>query len=111
MFCINCLVVGCMVLLLINVDLYAMNHKVAQMRVAAARGHTDDLQKLIKDGTPVNKQDRDGRTPLHYAVDCDQKMAVKILLEGKADPCAMTRNKNTPLHYVQSEEMVRILAR
>jgi ankyrin repeat protein len=70
------------------------------LMIAALRGHTELVRKLIARGADVNKT---GWTPLHYAATGGHAAIVELLLENHAYIDAESPNKTTPLmmaaHY------------
>uniref|UniRef100_A0ABD2VXR8 Ion transport domain-containing protein n=1 Tax=Trichogramma kaykai TaxID=54128 RepID=A0ABD2VXR8_9HYME len=70
----------------------------------------DELLRLFLDNStppvPLNRQDRLGQTPLHYAVARGCKSLIKPMLEGGADPCLTNAKGSTPLHLVCHREDV-----
>ena len=48
---------------------------------AVKSGKPEILRLLLKAGADVNKQDSQGATPLHCAIECDMLEAVKLLLD------------------------------
>ncbi|MDE2367574.1 MAG: ankyrin repeat domain-containing protein [Burkholderiales bacterium] len=64
------------------------------LMMAALRGETDWVQKLIDHGAQVN---REGWTPLHYAATGPQPKAVALLLDRGAVVDAPSPNGTTPL--------------
>jgi len=59
------------------------------------------LQKMIEQGADVNAKDKDGRTPLMYAVMYNRKEFISILLENGADVNAFDRTGWTVLKYAE----------
>ena len=70
------------------------------LMIAALKGHTDLVRKLIARGADVNKP---GWTPLHYAATNGHVAIVEMLLENHAYIDAESPNGTTPLmmaaHY------------
>ena len=70
------------------------------LMMAAIRGHTGLVRKLVDRGADVNKT---GWTPLHYAATSGHLAIIEILLEQHAYIDAESPNKTTPLmmaaHY------------
>jgi hypothetical protein len=68
--------------------------------LAAMKGHTELVRKLIARGADVNKT---GWTPLHYAATTGQLAIIQLLLDEHAYIDAESPNKTTPLmmaaHY------------
>ncbi len=60
----------------------------ADLRTAARKGQTAEVDALLKSGVPVDSRDKDGRTALMLAADRGQAAAVRILLARGADPKA-----------------------
>ncbi|XP_025420007.1 uncharacterized protein LOC112690247, partial [Sipha flava] len=62
------------------------------------------VEDYIKKGAVVNAKDKDGWTPLHYAVQNGYNEVVGVLLNKGADVNAKTTDKgNTPLHIAVSK--------
>lgn len=69
------------------------------LTLAAEEGHEAVVEMLIKGGADVNRLDRNGRGPLHIAVQMNDVETVDVLLQrGSADPNKFDRNSVTPLH-------------
>lgn len=79
------------------------------LMLAAFRGHTDLVRKLIARDADVNKP---GWTPLHYAATGGHLAVMKILLDEHAYINAESPNKTTPLMMAAeygSTEAVKLL--
>lgn len=70
-----------------------------QMHVASAAGDIRRLKALMAEGGDVNTPDKQGRTPLMYALRFDQIRAAQFLLEQGALVDQQTHDKSTALHY------------
>jgi hypothetical protein len=81
----------------------------------------DDIKRVVK-LLQYPRKDLDfiynGRTPLHYAIQKNNKNIAKILLDAGAKPNATTRDYLTPLHHAvtyanddESEEMLKLFLR
>ncbi|KAL5723910.1 hypothetical protein ACHQM5_007244 [Ranunculus cassubicifolius] len=77
---------------------------------SAREGEIQNLQKFIDNGVSVNlfffffffissSPNSEGRTPLHWAVDCGHTDIVELLLAKNADVDAKDNEGQTPLHY------------
>lgn len=64
------------------------------LMMAALRGRDDWARQLLARGARVN---RDGWTPLHYAVSAPSTAVARLLLERGADVNARAPNASTPL--------------
>ncbi len=79
---------------------------------AAGQGDLDRLSRLLdQDPKLVSARDGEGITPLHFAVLCGQRDAVKLLLDHKADVNAKPEpdscDWSTPLHCaVRDDDLV-----
>ncbi|MBU6258945.1 MAG: ankyrin repeat domain-containing protein [Burkholderiales bacterium] len=79
------------------------------LMMAALRGETDWVRKLIDRGARINRQ---GWTPLHYAASGPEPEVVRLLLEHGAAIDAPSPNQTTPLMMAARygrEESVSIL--
>jgi ankyrin repeat protein len=59
----------------------------------------DIIKILISKGADINAGDKDGYTPLHYAVKHTNLAIITLLLKKNADIHAVDSWGNTPLHY------------
>ncbi len=72
---------------------------------ASHRGDLGAVQKLVAtDGSLVGAMDKNGRTPLHWAVLGGHKELIKFLLAKKAEINARDSNDISPLHLVGVEK-------
>jgi ankyrin repeat protein len=66
---------------------------------AAARGDSQAVRALLKEGDDVNAAQGDGMTALHWAAELGNHDLGRLLLQSGADPAATTRiGRHTPLH-------------
>ena len=76
------------------------------------RHSTSDLVQAIEQGGAVDARDREGRTPLFYAVgEGDAAITAELLRRG-ASPNAQDKNLETPLHFAAREyrpELAKLL--
>jgi ankyrin repeat protein len=77
---------------------------------AAFAGKAEIVQALIGHGADLDARTGDVQiTPLHYAVHWNTKKihrdAVRVLLEGGADPNVLNRDMESPLHYMLYREV------
>lgn len=84
-----------------NVDktaLHAAVHVIGDLETNV-ENRTKIVQLLIDNNADMEIQDKDGRTPLHFAVSSGLTEAVQILTEKGANVMAQdSMNKETPLH-------------
>lgn len=66
----------------------------------------DTLRKLIHDNN-VNYADKDGNTPLFYAL--NKFDVVKLLIEKGANVNSQNKNGNTPLMFTKNLEIIKLL--
>jgi ankyrin repeat protein len=64
---------------------------------AAMRGDVPRIDEYVKKGIPVNKQDVQGNTPLHYAYYYGQKEAIERLTAYGADLTIRNKDGDTPV--------------
>lgn len=79
------------------------------LMMAALRGHTDWVKRLVEKGARINQP---GWTPLHYAATGPEPASVAWLLERGAEANARSPNGSTPLMMAArygSEESVALL--
>ena len=60
------------------------------LHLAAYRGDVAIIQLLLQNGAEVNKNDSDGHTPIYYAVEAKNTLAVKKLIKYGADTSVFT---------------------
>lgn len=70
------------------------------LHLAAEKGHTQVVDKLLCVGASPNRSDKNGQTPLSLAAANVQLNTVKRLLQAGADPNIQDLNGNTPLHLL-----------
>ena len=58
---------------------------------------------LNHDGVDKNIQDKDGKTPLHMAVELENKNIVELLLENSADVHKVDSGNRTPLQIARKK--------
>ncbi len=63
-----------------------------------SKGELSKAKDFISKGADVNIKNKDGKTPLHIAVENNYEDIVKLLLQKNADVNAKDNNGNTPLH-------------
>ena len=66
---------------------------------AAKRGLDHEVIAMLKKGFSVDLQDKDGNTPLFYAIENDRFQTAVILLEYKANVNHKSKHGFTPLMY------------
>ena len=55
------------------------------LHVAVLGNNSTIIKCLIAHNLPLNANDRNGATPLHWACSCGNEMAIKLLLQSGAD--------------------------
>lgn len=93
-----------------------VSHNVASnklMSVAGCAG-VDEIARLIHEGADVNTADRNGMTPLIYAIENNSSLDVlRVFIENSADVNAADEDRKTPLIYAVGSDsnldVVRIL--
>ena len=78
------------------------------------RGHRDEVNSLLSQGSNPNAQDLYNATPLHYATFSDDSEIVRVLIDGGADVDCNSKHWGTALHkaaYAGMTEAVDLLLR
>lgn len=78
-------------------------HTIDPVHQAVMRHSLHDLRAAIDRGGAVDALDREGRTPLFYAVGEGHIAITAELLSRGANPNAQDRNLETPLHFAARE--------
>ncbi|CAF1445139.1 unnamed protein product [Adineta steineri] len=63
---------------------------------------------LTSNPTSLNAQNRDGQTPLHDAIICDNYSFAQYLLQHNCDVSLTNKEGNTPLHLVARDDNIRM---
>ena len=86
---------------------------IVPLALVAARNAVDTVRQLLADGHPADQRDADGLTPLMWAARAGAVDAMRVLLDGGADPNARDRRHGwTPLlHAIHKRRIdaVRLL--
>ncbi|MCE5323900.1 phosphodiester glycosidase family protein [bacterium] len=99
------LTIGILILTSLCIFAYA-----GEIHKAAASGDLARVQELVNDDpTLVNSQDVSGATPLHWAVDRNQRAMVDLLIALGANINAKKKNGVTPTHIAAGEGRNEIL--
>ena len=82
-----------------NMDLEAIDeNKMTALHLATLSCMENSVIYLLNLGVNVNSQDKDGNTPLHFAIKKSQIRLIKKLIQRGADPnIANNKRKKTPL--------------
>jgi len=81
--------------------------------LVASLGHCPDnhlVQTLIKNGANIKHISTSGQTPLLLAARYGDEVAVRVLVEKGADPCAKDNDGRTALSNAQNKEVKRTAA-
>lgn len=82
------------------------------LQMACARGNLERVAALLRQGHDINTSDEEGRTPLMYAVHCNQPECVRFLINQGANLNQQSKDGSTALHYAAfcgTEAMVLLL--
>ena len=82
------------------------------LHCAAAKGHKEIVEILLRAGADKDKQDMSGSTPLHGSAFYGHKEVVEILLRAGADKDKQDKYGRTPLHWAAEsghKEIVELL--
>ncbi len=82
----------------------------AELRLAAARGDTAGVAKLIAAKHPLDARDGQGQTALLLAVEGGHTEAARALIDAGADINAVAANKDTPWLLAGARGRTEILA-
>lgn len=80
------------------------------MHLAAARGHTEIVDRLLAAGADVNAKDQDGYTALHFGAMYNHTAVVKQLLAAGAAPDEQDRDGDTPDTVAGDSELASYLS-
>ena len=75
----------------------AVAHENATLWAAASAGDMAQVERMVRDGAPINGKDKSGMTPLHYAAQSKNFQLVRVLIQHGADVNAKTNENVTPL--------------
>lgn len=87
----------------------AKDTKISTLHRCAYDGDARVLKWCLARDAELDAKTSLGRTALHYACDANRPECVKILLEAKADPMAMTLSGSTPIHLCCSSKGLEAL--
>ena len=79
------------------------------LHYAAAYGHNDMVEFLLKNVQDISQQDNIGRTPLHLAAYHGRYRIVELLLKNGYDVSKPDNEGSTPLHYAAANRQNRIV--
>jgi ankyrin repeat protein len=65
---------------------------------SVSKGELSKVKDFVNKGADINIKNKDGKTPLHIAVENNYEDIIKFLLENKADVNVKDNEGNTPLH-------------
>lgn len=93
-----------------NVNERCTANQKSALHYAAAFGHLSAAEWLIcKQMADVDAADRDGNTPLHFAVLLRKTDVVKLLVANSANSCKLNNDEVMPVSYCQDTEMFEAL--
>ncbi len=72
-------------------------------------GEISNISSLINQKKNLEHADKNGRTPLFYAVAYDRKEIVKLLISKGAKINITDKKGNTPIYYAKNKEMKELL--
>ena len=78
--------------------------KVAELAIAAAKGETKTIDRMLAQGANVNAVGEYGQTPLFWSLYAHNKVGFQRLLESGADPNARDQNGDGVMHLAASDE-------
>lgn len=82
------------------------------LHLAASKGDIDMVKLLLQHKAPIDAQNRDGLTPLHYACKAKKENVrmVELLLANGADENLATRRGLLPSHIAARKGYAKIVA-
>ena len=78
--------------------------KVAELAIAAAKGDSKAIDRLLAEGANVNAVGEFGQTPLFWSLYAHNKVGFEKLLEKGADPNARDQNGDGVMHLAAADE-------
>jgi ankyrin repeat protein len=78
------------------------------LMIAASKGNSAEIERLISKGADVNAENNEGVTPLIFAVSASQEKAVKLLIRYGANVNKITSKYETSLLIAVKEQNVEI---
>jgi ankyrin repeat protein len=78
------------------------------LMIAASKGYTLEITRLISNGADVFSETDQGATPLVFAVSNNYKEAVKMLIDYGSDVNKVTSQGETPLHIAVKNQNAEI---
>ena len=84
------------------------------LMIAASKGYTSEIDRLIKKGADIYSETDEGVTPLIFAVSNNQTKVAKMLIDYGSDVNKLTSQYETPLIIAvknQNEEIAEALIR
>lgn len=67
------------------------------LMIAASRGYTEEINRLIMKGADIFSETDQGVTPLIFAISSNQTIIAKMLIDYGSDPNKLTLKNETPL--------------
>ena len=67
------------------------------LMIAASRGYTEEINRLIMKGADIFSETDQGVTPLIFAISSNQTIIAKMLIDYGSDPNKLTLRNETPL--------------
>jgi ankyrin repeat protein len=90
---------------------YRRSFFISEFHAAARQGDLSKVKALLKDNAALiaSKDNENGWTPLHWAVRGDNKDVAAFLLANKAEVNAKDKDGFSPLYFVQSVDVIKML--
>ena len=88
-----------------------MSRTIIKEKLKEAGFKEDEIKVILGQAKLINKADRTGKAPLHYAVEKGHKDIVKLFIEKGADVNIKANNKKTPFQLTDDEDMKNLLLR
>jgi serine/threonine-protein phosphatase 6 regulatory ankyrin repeat subunit B len=85
------------------------DHQIGGLIEAMKAGQINLAELLIRRGAGVNAKDKDGKTPLHWALENNSINLAELLIQGGAEVNAQDKDGWTPLHWAAEKNHAAVV--